>query len=55
MNSNDEGNGELCVARSDSSLTFEGAEDDFNEISVACCGYFIHASHFISSALVHTT
>ncbi|WP_187150819.1 hypothetical protein [Treponema endosymbiont of Eucomonympha sp.] len=32
MNSNDEGNRELCVARGDSLPAFEGAEDDFNEI-----------------------
>ncbi len=32
MNSNDEGNSELCVACGDSSPMFESAEDDFNEI-----------------------
>ncbi len=42
MNSNDEGNGEFCVARSDSSPAFEGAENDFNDVpdTVHDCTFF---------------
>jgi hypothetical protein len=32
MNSNDEGNGELCIAHSDSSPAFENAKGGFNKV-----------------------
>jgi hypothetical protein len=56
MNSNDEGNGEFCVARSDSSPAFEGAENDFNEIfrNLLWSISFMFPILPLSSSLVHT-
>ncbi|WP_187150829.1 hypothetical protein [Treponema endosymbiont of Eucomonympha sp.] len=57
MNSNDEGNGELCTTHSDSSPAFEGAENDFNEIfhSLLRNISFMLPILPLSSSLVHTT
>ncbi len=57
MNSNDEGNGKLCIARSDSSPAFEGAENDFNEIFHSLLWSISFISPFLplSSSLVNTT
>jgi hypothetical protein len=57
MDSNDEGSGELCVERSDSSPVFEGIENDFNEIfrSLLRNISFMLPILPLSSSLVHTT
>jgi hypothetical protein len=55
MNGGDEGNGELCIARGDSSPAFEGAENDFNEIfrSLLRSISFMLPILSLSSSLVH--
>ncbi len=48
MNGGNEGSGELCIARSNSSPAFEGAEDDFND--VPCPIQFMTASSLLFPA-----
>ncbi len=56
MNSNDEGNSGLCVARGDSPPVFEGAEDDFNKIfhSLLRSISFMSPNFISFSYLIHT-